>query len=363
MKDDASGSARLHVIHFGPASPGGMHTMIHLLMEHVKVTESSRFVPTYLHFKSRYIVNGLRFLRCWVDLLLRPDRKAIYQLHTAEKGSFWRKFLLSRVLLMHGIPYVVHMHGARFNIFLDATSPLTKRLVNKFASQAASFVVLSESWARYFRGHFPDLTNIEVIPNPCETVGEIYPGGRKNERVRILYSGVFGARKGVFDLIEAFADVPENPAGPDLYLFGDGDVEAVRTAAKASGAGARIHVSGWLDHKSYLSQLRDYDFYVLPSYAEGLPMSILEAMGQGLPIISTRVGGIPEVVFPGQNGYLIDPGDKVALREALDKLAQDGATRSNMSRKSWEIARERFSLNILIPRWDMLYKRISSSQD
>ena len=91
-----------------------------------------------------------------------------------------------------------------------------------------------------------------------------------------------------------------------------------------------ISYEGWISGEHKIRLLNQANAYILPSYNEGLPISILEAMSYQLPIISTKVGGIPEIVKDGVNGYLIEPGNKQQLKSAIDKLIFDKSIRVSM---------------------------------
>ncbi len=114
----------------------------------------------------------------------------------------------------------------------------------------------------------------------------------------------------------------------------------------------------WVSGEVKQQALERADIFVLPSYNEGLPMSILEAMAQGLPVIATRVGGIPEAVMHGQTGLLFDAGDQAALREALLELARLGAGRAAMGQAGYALARQVFSEQAVVPQIKHLYREL-----
>ena len=99
---------------------------------------------------------------------------------------------------------------------------------------------------------------------------------------------------------------------------------------RALGLAAQVEFLGWVAGEAKQAQLAQADVFVLPSYNEGLPVSLLEAMAYGVPVISTRVGGIPELVRDGIDGFLIEPGDRAALEDRLRRLAEDARLRQTM---------------------------------
>lgn len=341
------------IVHVGPSSEGGMRTMVRLFLGELGQGRRNRFIPSYGYFRTNYCGNMLFFARAILAICATiPSRSRIYQLHTSERGSLYRKWLVSLIVRLRGEDYVVHMHGARFDEFLDGAGPRVQRLFRSFVDHSRGFVVLSDSWRDYFTRACPGLAGIHVIPNPTELVLPRPVPHPERTTVRFLYSGIYGRRKGSYDLVEAFAKASMDA---ELWMFGDGEIEQVRAHAAAQPNGERIKVSPWLSHSEYLQRISEFDAFVLPSYAEGLPMSILEAIGQGLPVVSTRVGGIPDAVRDGVNGLLVEPGDIQALAAALEKLASRPALRAEMAAESIELARTRFSIGTVRGKWAEVY--------
>lgn len=206
----------------------------------------------------------------------------------------------------------------------------------------------------YFSTAFPDLQNIKVIPNPCSDIAKLPPSRKDRSVVKLLFAGMYSPKKGIYDLIAALSAIKLDDS-IELHCFGSGDLEGVKNMAADFQVSASVHVHPWLDHDTYLQKLADYDVFILPSYAEGLPMTILEAMGQGLPIISTTVGGIPSAVISNHNGYLINPGDIASLSSCIETLSTNPDMRYEMGVNSWNIAKERFSLGAIRGLWKNLY--------
>lgn len=267
----------------------------------------------------------------------------VAQLHTAEKGSFWRKWAISRILRARGIPYVVHLHGANFDDFFNASSSAARRRIVEFFEQAACAVALSESWRSWLEENVSRKANVVVIENPCERVVEPVPARGGDGPAKILYAGIIGERKGAFDLVEAFAKGNLRDVAR-LEICGNGEVEALRAKVSELGLATSVAVPGWTPHDEMLRKMEASDVFVLPSYAEGLPMVVLEAMGSALPVVSTRVGGIPEAVEDGRTGILVEPGDVECLAAAMRALAEDPELRARMGAAGWTRVREKFSL-------------------
>ena len=119
-----------------------------------------------------------------------------------------------------------------------------------------------------------------------------------------------------------------------LLLGGDGDIEEVNQIITNEKLERIVKYEGWVSGNKKVELLNMADAYILPSYNEGLPISVLEAMSYELPIISTRVGGIPEILEDGTNGFIMEPGDKKAIKEAIERLMDDEDLRKKMGQKS-----------------------------
>ena len=118
-----------------------------------------------------------------------------------------------------------------------------------------------------------------------------------------------------------------------------------RKFVKENSFETKVSVPGWISVDQKLVLLKEADIYILPSYQEGLPISILEAMSAGLPIISTPVGGIPDAVTDGENGYLIEPGDSEALASKILFLSENHNVWEKLSLQSKEIAKQKFHMS------------------
>ena len=131
----------------------------------------------------------------------------------------------------------------------------------------------------------------------------------------LLFLGDIGHRKGIYDLIRALPDNIEINSRGSACRWGRGDIDVVRRSAKELGIEKHVLLPGYVSGPEKFRLLAEAAIYVLPSYNEGVPISILEAMSVGLPIVTTPVGGIPDVIRDGEEGFLVSPG-------SIDQLAR-----------------------------------------
>ena len=158
--------------------------------------------------------------------------------------------------------------------------------------------------------------------------------------VKFLFLGRIGERKGAFDLIKAFSLLPEGEKNnSELIMAGDGDLEEARNLVDHLNVSDQITFPGWIDTEERDRLLDQGSVFVLPSYNEGLPLSMLEAMAWGLPVIVTPVGGISEIVHDGENGLVVEPSNIEQLSGAMESLIVNEDLRTSLGdqgRKSVE---------------------------
>jgi len=141
--------------------------------------------------------------------------------------------------------------------------------------------------------------------------------------IRLLFLGWLGERKGIWDLLDVIIEHKSELIGKFVLRFGgNGFEDEIKKKISDNHIEDICQFEGWVNGQKKVDLLNWANVFILPSYNEGLPISILEAMSHGLPIISTPVGGIPEVVKNGENGLLIEPGNKeqiwLALKHYID---------------------------------------------
>lgn len=249
------------------------------------------------------------------------------------------------------------MHGSKFDEFHDQGGWLRKKLISYMFNKADAIIALSKEW-RTFISSVSNNPNIYIIYNGA-SVDKFENKLDNGDVINILFMGRLGERKGTYDLIEAFKYVVDNHPDAQLLLGGDGELDKVRQILRDNNIEEKVKVLGWVGGEQKIELFRRSDIYALPSYNEGLPGSILEAMAAGSPIVSTTVGGIPEAVLDGQNGYLVKPGDIHALSQALARLCEDKSLRNRMGQASRELIKDKFNINKIVLQIVTLYKDVA----
>jgi glycosyltransferase involved in cell wall biosynthesis len=302
--------------------------------------------------RARKLAVVVRTVLIYTALLLRCQ-VALVHAHAAQRASFWRKAVFVMLAFLFRVPTILHVHGSEFTVFHDQEcGPRRRALIRWVFDRCDRILVLSVTRQAWVQGMCSN-PEIIVLYNPVEI--PTLSATAQTDRLYLLFLGRYGQRKGAFDLVQAFALVAARNPHVELLMGGDGEVDAVLALACRLGISDRVRCLGWIrgaEKQRLLSQARAF---VLPSYHEGLPMAILEAMAQGLPVVSTPVGGIPEAVRDGIEGFLVTPGDVPALAERLLQLVQDETLARRMGAAARRRAESEFSTTAVLPRLESIY--------
>ncbi len=272
--------------------------------------------------------------------LLALRRADIVHVHMSTDASFTRKSAVLAMARMFGCRTITHVHAGRFPKFFKSSSPARQKAIVRDLEESDLVIALTEEWKGRLATIAPR-ANIRVLMNSIRAaqfeavIPERPPVPEDGGTV--LFLGWVVKEKGVLDLAEALALVVQERPRVTVEFGGDRDVEMLRTRVASLGLTDHVRILGWVRDDQKLDAFRRAHVFVLPSYAEGLPMAMLEAMAAGLPLITTPVGGIPEVVRDGEHGILIDPGDVEALAGSILALLRDEGLRARMGAANVEV--------------------------
>jgi glycosyltransferase involved in cell wall biosynthesis len=294
----------------------------------------------------------------WMRVLVRLHTLDAPLVHVqlSSRASFWRKAVVCLLARLARRPYLLHVHGSEFADFYGECSPAARRIVRAVLARASLVLALSEAWRTTLQEISPQ-ARIEVLMNAVPlppSDGVSAPGPQPT----LLFFGEIARHKGVFELARAFARVANELPELRLIYAGTGSgVEETRRLVEQFGLGGRVKFTGWLQAERKRATLAGATMFVLPSFVEGMPMALLEAMSFGLPVIATPVGGVPEIVTHGLDGLLVPPGDIDALAAAITRLTSDPELRARLGRAARETVAKRFSLDSAVEQLLGIYGR------
>ncbi|WP_374692417.1 glycosyltransferase family 4 protein [Accumulibacter sp.] len=331
-------------------APGGITAVIRSYRDAGLFTQwPIRFLPTYRrNGVLNKLLTALTALSRFIVWLLRGVIACVHA-HVAARGSFWRKSVFLKLALVAGAKTIFHLHDGSFPDWYAKRSKRTQGLVRRMFRDVDRVVVLTETWKDWVRTIEPQ-ARVCVIGNPVTVPVQpsaCLPG-------RILFLGRLRQEKGVLDLLQALAKLRE--AHPDFVVTcaGDGDLAAIHRYAQDLGIAERVHLPGWVDGAEKEKLLSEASLFVLPSYFEGLPVGVLEAMAYGMPVIATDVGGVRDAI--GEDaGVLITPGDIAALAQAIEAVLDNPTLNKKMGLAGRGRVEELFATERVMNRIGDLY--------
>lgn len=304
-----------HILFLGVSmnTKGGMTAV---LVSYKKYIENMQFIPTWRLgnkiVKGWYALQALT--RCFLVYTFNKDIEIIH-IHGAANASFYRCRMFIHQAKKYNKKVILHEHAADFREFYaDAKD---KKEVVDTLNYCDKLIVLSQSWKKYFAGIGVDEGKISVLNNivPPPVIKCLQ---RRDDKLHLLFLGEISKRKGGYDLLNAIVQNKDYFKGKLFLRMGgnvvDGDIKKFIIDNALEDI---VSYEGWIAGEHKVECLNWADVYILPSYNEGLPIAILEAMSYSHPVISTPVGGIPEVVHSGVNGLLVEPGNTTQIAQAI----------------------------------------------
>ncbi len=336
---------------------GGVSAMVRVYVEQGLFERwPVRYIATHCDgSKLRKLARAARAALAFLARLL-TGQVALLHVHLASDASFWRKTFFIVPAHALGVPYLIHMHGGDFlDFYRDACGPRVRRYIRYMLGNARAVIALSRE-GRAALLEIQPAAHVVQIPNPVAIPSWQAPLDASPPRV--LFLGVIKEAKGCYDLLRAWPAVVAAVPAARLVLAGSGEIDRARALATQLGIEASLDTPGWTVGDAKAALMRDAWIFTLPSHWEALPMSVLESMAAGLPIVASDVGGIPMAVGDGRAGVLVKAKDVGALSQALITLLRDPAYRKSMGSAARRRAIDEYSAATIIPRIEALWRDV-----
>ncbi len=244
---------------------------------------------------------------------------------------------------------VVHLHARIPELDSARHTPVA-------VQGADSVIAVSNAVARQVQHPKPIVvySGVDVSQELCESAAP-------RTSVVVGASGRLVDIKGLAYLIKALAILSSEFPDLQVEIAGEGpERENLENEARDLNLKERVRFLGWQTDLEPV--LRSWDIFAMPSLTEGFPMAALEAMAQGLPIVATNVGGLPELVEDGKTGTLVPPSDAGALARGLKSLIVDTRLRQEMGTAGWRRARDQFSIDRMVAQTAAIYDSLLDSR-
>ena len=314
-----------------------------------------RYYPT--HIDGTKVQKLLFYLKGVLRIFCHLAAFEVVHVHMSYHWSFRRLCPVVFGAKLLGKYSIIHLHGGRFGDYYRKASTLERFLIEKAFGAAQKVVVLSADWRHMVRAFCPIAKSV-VIPN-CTAIPdlseEIVAAKCDSPRI-ILFLGRLSQAKGIYDLIAATAGLNREHGSFMVLICGDGEIEKARKRIEAHDLEAIMKLPGWIGADTKKELLQQAYMVVLPSYVEALPMSLIEAMATATPVVTTPVGGIPDLVEDGREGLMVAPGDVAGLQAAMGRLLTDRDLWVKMSRASRRKIESGYTLETLATKLEELYR-------
>lgn len=277
--------------------------------------------------------------------------------------SFWKGAAFILTGRLFGLEVVAHLHGGSFADYFAVSNRLVQSLIRWVLNRSTIIIALSENWRQIIQNEIKPTTPVRVIVN---TVDEMFAQALLQDdkppptssRKKVLFLGRLNKQKGIFDILKAIPLVTQEK--PDLHfvIAGPGDpriVAEMQQVCEQDGISSYVQILGPVMGQDKLDLFLASSIFVLPSCIENFPITILEAMATGLPVITTPVGAIPEIVEAGVNGFLVTPGDYKALAEKIILLARGERLCTEMARANRAKVLQRYTPEAAMTELEKVY--------
>ena len=221
--------------------------------------------------------------------LSRDKNIKIVHLHASVGISFVRAGIFMRIAKLFKRKVVMHIHGGAIKTYYESHKSSVKRVLSK----CDTIVTLSQEWVDFYKSiGFESISVENVITTP------IIKPQEEDGLLHVLYLGLIIDYKGIYDLVDVIGEhQDEYRRKLLLHIGGNGEIDVLTKKIESYGIGDIVIFEGWVAQEKKIDLMNQCKVFILPSYHEGLPLSILEAMSYNMAIISTRVGGIPSLVI------------------------------------------------------------------
>lgn len=324
------------------------------LFDKYNIEYISTHIDSTFFVKLKYLIKAVFSL---LKTFLQKDVSLVH-IHTSSNNSFWRKSIYFFIANLFLKKVIFHVHGGGFvDFYTKRTTKFGRFLIRYILKKACLVIVLSDNWTRLI-GDVMGLRNLTTLHNPIQDKQYF---GIRNEPTenRLLFLGLIKEEKGIYDILTAMSNLKRKyEITVFLDVCGVGEVEKLNLMAERLSLSDHVVLHGWIPQDEVRCLLARTKILLLPSYIEGLPMSILEAMAAGVPVIASNVGGIPNLITDGDTGFLIQPGDVDLLSERIRYLLEEESGRVRTGKAGKHLVEQDYNPEVVVKRLLGIYRSV-----
>lgn len=281
--------------------------------------------------------------------------------------GFYKSALLIIIATLLRKKRIIHLHGGHFHVFYRNQRPVIQRFIKMILHQGDTIIALSTYWKQILIHDFGILQKRVIVLNNCYDyqfndnifTKSIRSGTVKGHDLNLLFIGQLNEKKGIFDLLSICKELLRYGNHFILRIIGQEKTREMKRQIQniidSYNLSDYIQLVGEVRGEEKLRLFQQSDIFILPSYIENFPVTIVEAMRAGLPIVTTPVGSIPEIISDSINGYLIQPGDIHAFVDKILTLSKNTQLRQEMAQRNQEKAFNEYNPICYLKRLKEIY--------
>jgi glycosyltransferase involved in cell wall biosynthesis len=337
---------------------GGMWTVVENYLNSKKFCNDTnlKYIPTATSSSiiGKLLFSGNAIIKLILTLIFK--KIDIVHVHMAERGSVFREGIVVLLSKLFRAKVIIHMHGATFETWYDNQNKLIKKVISYILNSCDTFLILGEFFRPFIRNIIKNESKIKVLYNAVNIPTENKYQTNSNE---IIFLGMLIERKGINDFLKSISYIKDKiPSDIKIKLYGADKYNNIESKIDDYGLTSIVNYCGWLKNQEKSECFSKAMMNILPSYSEGLPMTVLETMSYGIPNISTFVAGVPEAIENNHDGILIKPGDIKELSKSILMLIKNPELRCEYSKNSYNHVKDQFSVEKHINKLECVYKEI-----
>jgi glycosyltransferase involved in cell wall biosynthesis len=295
------------------------------------------------------------FLEGYACFLWNLPGCSLVHIHLSERTSALRKSIFFITARLARKKIIIHFHAFSPENTIKGRH---RKLYGFLFRKSDLVIVLSQYWERLITKEYGKGLNLAVLHNPVSSKNNNGTDQEPLTEPYILFAGTLTPRKGYMDLIDAFAKIAETMKPWTLVFAGNGELKKARERIHSLSLDGRVILKGWVSGTIKEQLFKYASIFCLPSYAEGFPIAVLEAWSYGLPVITTPVGGIPDIAVDRINSLLVEPGNVNQLSTSIMELMYNGSLRKELKRNSTDLIKQNFDLNIISGQIAEFYRNL-----
>lgn len=310
-----------------------------------------RWIQT--HRDGNAIRKAWYFISALVEYLCLLPFYDIVHIHVGLRTSVDRKLIFAKIAKSYKKKVIIHFHPATEKHLFDDRF---RYKIKELFSSADLLLVLSPQWIRWINQAYPGSHfKMQVLYNPCPIVVRDY----KIKQNNILFAGTLSDRKGYNRLLEAFAKIAAEYKDWKVVFAGNGQIDAAKKLQSSLCISEdQVLYLGWVTGAEKERAFQEASIYCLPSWGEGFPMGVLDAWAYGIPVVTTPVGGIPDIITNGENGFVYDVNDIDKLAEYLVLLMNSRELRDKIVEQADKLVTGEFNIKNITGQLDKIYSTL-----